>query len=57
MGKAGRSVVDISKLSVTPQSCLCIRMEMSDVDKCLESQTKGLWQWVGHREGELRTSL
>ena len=42
LGKAGgRSVVDISKLSVTPtKPSLLIRMEKSDVDKCLESQTR-----------------
>lgn len=34
-------MVDISKLSVTPtKPSLLIRMERSDVDKCLKSQTR-----------------
>ena len=43
----GGSVVDISKLSVTPaKPSLLIRMEMSDVgNKCLKSQTFALWCW------------
>lgn len=42
VGQSRRAgVVDISKLSVTPtKPSLLIRMEMSDVDKCLESQAR-----------------
>ena len=45
--QVGGSVVDISKLSVTPaKPSLLIRMEMSDVgNKCLKSQTFELWCW------------